>query len=581
MSSPASLEAIRHSLAHLLAAAVSKRFSDVRLGIGPVIENGFYYDFLLPHQIVPEDLSKLEEDMRALIKQNLPFTREMADVSTARRSFADQPFKLELIHDLEEAGEKISLYHTGDAFTDLCAGGHVETTDAIPLDAFRLTKIAGAYWKGNEENTMLTRVYGVAFNMKRELDAYLAMLEEAERRDHKKLGIELDLFAFSPLVGGGLPLFTPRGTFIREALTDFVQSLQTPRGYERVSIPHITKRALYETSGHWQKFKDELFKIITREGHEFAMKPMNCPHHTQIYASRKRSYRDLPIRYSEVTMVYRDEQSGELSGLSRVRSITQDDGHVFCRMNQVTAEAFSIWDIIDEFYAAFRMPLTVRFSRHDPAHMEKYLGTPEVWKAAEEQLLALIKERGVAYIDGPGEAAMYGPKIDFIAKDSLGREWQLATIQLDFNLPERFHLAYVNEEGIDEQVVMIHRAILGSIERFLSILIEHYAGDFPLWLSPVQVRILPIGAAHEEYAELVRKRCIKLGIRAEVAASGETLGKRIRAAELGKIPYIAVVGDKELEGNLIGLRARHQEKTETISLDETVQRLEAEIAERK
>ncbi len=575
------IENIRHSLAHLLAASVLDTFPGTQLGIGPVTRDGFYYDFLVPQPLKPEDLPKLEKGMKDFVKKDLSFSHEVISAEEARKIFQDQPLKLELIADLEKSGEKIGIERTGDGFVDLCKGGHVSRAGEIPSDAFHLTKIAGAYWKGNEENTMLTRIYGVAFSKEEELKQYLAMLEEAEKRDHKKLGIELDLFAFSPLVGSGLPLFTPRGTIIREELTDFVQSLQIPRGYKRVTIPHITKRALYETSGHWQKFEDGLFKITTREGHEFAMKPMNCPHHTQIYASQKRSYRDLPIRYSEVTMVYRDEQSGELSGLSRVRSITQDDGHVFCRMDQIEEEAGAIWDIIDDFYSVFNMPLTIRFSRHDPDQMDKYLGTSAIWDAAEKKLLTIIKKRGVDYIDGPGEAALYGPKIDFIAKDSLGREWQLATIQLDFNLPERFDLTYVNEKGKDERAVMLHRAILGSIERFLSILIEHYAGDFPLWLSPVQVQVLPIGEQHQAYAEKILEELENAEIRTEVVSSGETLGKRIREAEIKKIPYLVIVGDKEEKDGLVGLRARHSEKTETLSSQDLLEQLLEEIARRK
>ncbi len=575
------IENIRHSLAHLLAASVLDMFPGTQLGIGPVTQDGFYYDFLVPQPLKPEDLPKLEKKMRDFMKKNLSFSHEIISTEEARKIFQDQPLKLELIADLEKSGEAIGIERTGDGFIDLCKGEHISRAGEIPSDAFHLTKIAGAYWKGNEENTMLTRIYGVAFSKEEELKQYLTMLEEAEKRDHKKLGVELDLFTFSPLVGSGLPLFTPRGTIMREELTDFVQSLQIPRGYKRVTIPHITKRALYETSGHWQKFEDELFKITTREGHEFAMKPMNCPHHTQIYASRKRSYRDLPIRYSEVTMVYRDEQSGELSGLSRVRSITQDDGHVFCRMDQIEEEAGAIWDIIDDFYSVFNMPLTIRFSRHDPDQMDKYLGTPAIWDAAEKKLLTIIKKRGVDYIDGPGEAALYGPKIDFIAKDSLGREWQLATIQLDFNLPERFDLTYVNEKGKDERAVMLHRAILGSIERFLSILIEHYAGDFPLWLSPEQVQILPIGEQHQAYAEKILKELENTGIRTEIVSSGETLGKRIREAEIKKIPYLIIVGDKEEKDGLVGLRARHSEKTETLPPQDLLERFLEEISRRK
>lgn len=550
------LDEIRHSLAHLLAAAVLKKFPDAKLGIGPTIENGFYYDFLIPQGLTPEDLKEFEQEMKAMIRMNLLFKGEKVEKEMARKYFKKQPFKLDLIKEFAKEGKQLTVYHTGSVFFDLCRGGHIKNTKEIDPDSFTLTKIAGAYWKGDEKKPQLQRVYGLAFTTKEELEAHLHMLSEAERRDHKKLGPQLDLFTFSELVGSGLPLFTPRGTVIREKLEEFVQSLQIPMGYERVRIPHITKKDLYETSGHWQKFKDELFKVTSREGHEFALKPMNCPHHTQIYASRKRTYRELPIRYSEVTAVYRDEQSGELGGLSRVRMITQDDAHIFCRMNHIEEEVLKVWDIIDAFYTTFNMPLTVRFSRHDPKQFSKYLGTPAIWKKAETQLKAVIKKRGVTYIDGLGEAAMYGPKIDFIAKDSLGREWQLATIQLDFNLPERFNLSCVNEKGKDERVVMIHRAILGSVERFMAVLIEHYAGAFPVWLAPTQVAILPVSEKQREYADSIAAQLRERNIRVSLVDSNDTLGKRIRETEQQKTPYILVVGDKEKESNSVSVR-RH------------------------
>lgn len=586
----AKIEDIRHSLAHLLATATLKKFPKTKLGIGPVIENGFYYDFLLPHPITPDDINDLEKSIKELIKMNLSFSGKKVGSTEAKKIFKNQPFKLDLIKDFVKESKTLTIYKIlrqssgpsagEEIFTDLCRGGHIENTSEIDVDSFKLDKISGAYWKGDQKNQQLTRIYGLAFETKQELEKYLAMRAEAEKRDHKKLGAEMDLFVFSDLVGSGLPLFTPHGTIIREELENFVQSLQTPMGYERVRIPHITKRALYEISGHWEKFKEDLFVIKTREGHEFAMKPMNCPHHTQIYASRKRSYRELPIRYSEVTAVYRDEQSGELSGLSRVRVITQDDAHVFCRMNQIEEEAFKVWDIVDKFYAPFEMPLTVRFSRHDPEKMENYLGTSAIWKNAEEQLLKLIKKRGVEFIDGLGEAAMYGPKIDFIAKDSLGRDWQLATIQLDFNLPERFDLTCVNEKGKPERIVMIHRAVLGSVERFMAILIEHFAGNFPLWLSPIQVRVIPISEKQEKYAKKLLNELKNQNIRADMAPN-EALGKNIRSAELEKIPYVAVVGDKEIENKTISVKKRHEKNNVNISLENLIQKLKSEIEEKK
>ena len=574
------LENIRHSLAHILAAAVLRKFPDAKLGIGPTIEHGFYYDFLLPQGLTEDDLRGFEKEMRKTITGQALFKGEKVTPEEAKKRFRKQPFKLELIKEFAKDGKQLTIYHTGEYFSDLCRGGHVKNTKEIDPESFTLTKIAGAYWKGDEKKPQLQRIYGLAFETKTELDAHLNMLSEAERRDHKKLGPQLDLFVFSDLIGSGLPLFTPRGTVIREELENFVQALQIPMGYDRVRIPHITKKDLYETSGHWQKFKDELFKVTTREGHEFAIKPMNCPHHTQIYGSRKRTYRELPIRYSEVTAVYRDEQSGELSGLSRVRMITQDDAHIFCRVSHIEEETMKVWDIIDTFYKTFNMPLTIRFSRHDPAQFSKYLGTPALWKKAESQLKDVIKKRDVDFIDGLGEAAMYGPKIDFIAKDSLGREWQLATIQLDFNLPERFDLSCVNEKGKDERIVMIHRAILGSVERFMAVLIEHYAGAFPLWLAPTQIAILPVSEKQRDYAHHVAQELKAKEVRVNVDDSNETLGKRIRTNEQLKTPYILVVGEKEKESNTIAVRKRGVGDEGLMAVEVFIDRIVKEIKTR-
>ncbi len=560
------IEHIRHSLAHLLAGAVQKKYPKVKLGIGPTIENGFYYDFFLPKGVTlgEQDFSWIQEEMRKMISSALPFSGKKTTSPAAKKIFKDQPFKVELIDEFRKAKKPITIYYTGGSrikdqgsivFMDLCKGGHVKNTREIPADAFRLTKVAGAYWRGDEKNKMLTRVYGVAFETKKELDEYLKMLEEAEKRDHKKLGRELDLFVFSDLVGPGLPLFTPKGTLLRVLLDNFVWQLREKRGYARVEIPHITKKELYETSGHWEKFKDELFRIKTREGHEFAMKPMNCPHHTQIYARRAWSYRELPQRYASTTMCYRDEQTGELSGLSRVRAFAQDDAHVFCRFSQAKDEFLKIWDIVHEFYGAFGFNLRVRRSTHDPKHQEKYLGDKKKWRVAEDMLLEILREKQAEYFDGIGEAAFYGPKLDFMARDSLGREWQVATIQLDMNMPERFELSCADETGKPERIVMIHAAIMGSIERFLSILIEHYAGAFPLWLSPLQVAVLPVGERFSGYALDVLKELRAIGARAEVFGD-DSLGKRIREAELQKIPYVLIVGEKEEAAKSVSVRRR-------------------------
>ena len=580
------IEGIRHSLAHILAAAVLKKFPKAKLGVGPVIENGFYYDFKLPRPLTPEDLKELEATMREWTNAKLPFTGKKLTPASAKKLFKDQPFKLELIKDFAKDKKPLTAYITGKEksdhyFVDLCRGGHVKNTSEINPVAFKLDKIAGAYWRGDEKRPQMQRIYGLAFETKKELDDYLTMMEEAKRRDHKKLGVDLDLFTFSDLVGAGLPLWTPKGTLVRNLLDNFVWELRQKAGYEQVDIPHITKKDLYERSGHWEKFKDDLFKITTREGHLFAMKPMNCPHHTQIYARRLWSYRELPQRYANTTKVYRDEQTGELSGLSRVRAITQDDAHVFCRLSQVKDEFVKIWDIIETFYGAFGFKLRIRISTHDPKHPEKFLGDKKKWQFAESTLREIAASKNAELMEGLGEAAFYGPKLDFMAKDSLGRDWQVATIQLDVNMPERFNLFCINEEGREERIVMIHAAIMGSIERFLSVIIEHLAGDFPVWLAPVQARIIPIADRHLEYAKQTSAELKKDGLRVDIASSGETLGKNIRAAELEKIPYILVVGDKEIESKLVNVRARHQKESMTMSPMKFIEKVKQEVQEKK
>ncbi len=551
-----SLDAIRHSLAHLLAAAVLKEFPDAKLAIGPTIENGFYYDFELPRSLTPEDLKTFEKTMKKLASGNLPFTGEEVTPAEAKKMFAKQPFKLELIKEFSEGGQKLTVYRTGDVFMDLCRGGHVLNTKEIPADAFKLVKIAGAYWRGDEKNPMLQRIYGLAFASKKELEDYEKLVEEAKKRDHKVLGPMLDLFTFSDLVGSGLPLWTPKGTILRNLLDDFVWELRKKRGYVQVDIPHITKKELYQKSGHWDKYKDDLFKITTREGREYAMKPMNCPHHTQIYLRRPWSYRELPQRYASTTKVYRDEQSGELAGLTRVLAITQDDAHVFCRESQMKAEFMAIWDIVQEFYGAFGFTLRVRLSLHDPAHPEKYLGDAKRWKKAEDMLREIAHEKKADTFDGIGEANFYGPKLDFMAKDAIGREHQVATIQLDMNLPERFDLTCVNEKGEKERIVMLHAAIMGSLERFMAVAIEHFAGWFPVWCAPVQAVVVPVSEKFSAYGKKVFEELTAAGVRAELSEANESLGKRIREAELVKVPYVLVVGEKEEGAGTVAVRRK-------------------------
>lgn len=604
------LHNIRHSLAHILASAVTEMFPKAQLGVGPVIENGFYYDFLLPRPLTPEDMKVLEKRMRALVQSKLDFERIDQSTTEAKEFFskANQPFKVELISDIEKYGttkadeilaseklqvtsdkiastglETVSLYKTGK-FIDLCRGGHVENTCQIKTDAFKLSKTAGAYWRGDEKNKMLTRVYGLAFETKEELDTYLNMLAEAEKRDHKKVGVALDLFVFSDLVGPGLPLWTPKGTLVRNLLDEYVWELRKKIGYEKVEIPHITKKELYETSGHWEKFKTELFNITTREGHVFAMKPMNCPHHTQIYARKQFSYRQLPQRYSNSTTCYRDEQSGELSGLSRVRAFTQDDAHVFCRFSQVKQELGAIWDkIVEPFYKSFGFNLKLRLSLHDPAHPEKYLGGKDKWAEAEKVLRDLARERKIDFFEGVGEAAFYGPKLDFMATDSIGRQWQVATIQLDMNQPERFDLYCIDEQGQHERVVMIHAAIMGSIDRFMSILIEHTAGAFPLWLSPVQFAILPISKKQNVYAKKVMKEMLAINpeLRIELDDRDESVGKKIREASIQKIHYQIILGEKEMKSKKIAIRTREGKDLGTVALKKFIEKINLQIEKKR
>jgi threonyl-tRNA synthetase len=574
------IEHIRHTLAHLLAAAVAQLYPDAKPTIGPSIDNGFYYDFDFGSKTPSEnDLPKIEKVMRKLLPSWKEFEHREVSAKDARATFAKNEYKTELIDELEKAGEKITFYKSG-AFEDLCRGGHVEHPNKdIAADSFKLDRIAGAYWRGDEKNKMLTRIYGLAFPSKADLDAYLAQREEAKKRDHRKIGHEMDLFLTSELVGQGLPLWTPRGTIFRLALDAYVWELREEHGYQRVTIPHLTKKDLYEKSGHWAKFTNELFRITTREGKEYAVKPMNCPHHAQIFARKPHSYREMPQRYAETTMVYRDEQSGELGGLTRVLSITQDDSHVFCRMNQVRDEFFKIWDIIDRFYGTFGFKLRVRLSFHDPKAMEKYLGTPEIWKNAEDALLSIAKERNADYVEAVGEAAMYGPKLDFMATDSMGREHQVATIQLDMNQPERFDLTCTNEQGEKERIVMIHCAVMGSIERFSAVLIEHLAGIFPVWLSPVQVSVLPISEKHAAYADGILATLRAGGVRADLSEASDSLGKRIRAVKLAKTPYYIVVGDQEMTDKTVTVEDRQGSK-KTEALEPFLAKLQRDIASR-
>jgi threonyl-tRNA synthetase len=574
MSEQNNLDNLRHSASHLLAAAVLELYPGAKPTLGPPIEDGFYYDFD-NLKISENDLPRIEEKMRDVVKSWKGFKKIEKSPDEAKKQFAGNQYKAELIDEHSGKGEKITLFKSGD-FIDLCRGGHIENPSK-QLKHFKLLSVAGAYWRGDEKNPMLTRIYGTAFPTEKELKDYLTMRSEAEKRDHKKLGKQLDLFLFSDLVGAGLPLWTAKGTMIRHLLDDFVWQLRKEKGYSRVEIPHITKKELYIKSGHWDKFSNELFHIKTREGHEFVMKPMNCPHHIQIYDSRPRSYKELPQRYANTTMVYRDEQTGELSGLARVRSITQDDAHVFCRYSQIKDEMLAIWDIVDKFYKPFGFDLKVRLSLHDKDNFQNYIGSYEDWEKSEDVLRDIAKDKKVDSYEAPGEAAFYGPKIDFMAKDSLGREWQVATIQLDMNMPDRFNLSCINEKGESERITMIHAAIMGAIERFMAIIIEHFAGAFPVWLSPVQVKVLPITDRNLKYSqELVQKLQME-DVRVELDDRSETLSSKIRDAQNEKVPYMLVVGDKEEKDNKVAVRLRTEKDLGQMGLDKFIELIHENI----
>ncbi|HMS92562.1 MAG TPA: threonine--tRNA ligase [Candidatus Saccharibacteria bacterium] len=581
---------IRHSLAHILAAVVQNKHPEAKLGVGPVVENGFYYDMLLNEPLKLDELKSIESGMRKIISSGTDFVREEWAIDDAIEYFSKkgQVYKVELLKDLKQKGttslkdagdsdlvegngdiEKVTVYKTGE-FVDLCKGPHVSNTAELAKIGFKLTKIAGAYWRGNEENDQLQRIYGVAFTTESELSKFLSMLEEAEKRDHRKLGKELDLFTFSDLVGPGLPMYTPRGTVLIEELKAVLKDLGTKYNMQQVSIPHLAKIELYNTSGHAEKFEDELFMVQSHYKQEFVLKPVNCPHHTQIYASRPRSYRDLPIRYVEQTMQYRDEKPGELGGLQRTRGFTVDDGHTFCTLDQIEQEVEMIIEIISGFYQSLGLwgNHWVSLSVRDSKTPDKYIGDDKDWEQSEFILDKLAKSKGLNAKRMDGEAALYGPKLDFMFKDALGRETQLATVQLDFATPKRFELVYTDQEGSEVNPIMIHRAIFGSFERFIMILIEHFAGAFPLWLAPEQVRVIPVSEKYSDYANGVGFKLKESNIRVVIDNSPESLGKRIRNAEVMKVPYILVVGEKEASSNTVAVRKYQKGDLGSSSIDD-------------
>jgi threonyl-tRNA synthetase len=573
------LQAMRHSLAHIMASAIQKLWPEAKFGVGPVVENGFYYDIDLGDDIISEDQFPLiEKEMKSIIKDDQKFilSHKTIDEALEWAKQSNQPYKLELLNDLKRSGTtlvkdldlnelgvaaegsskvyKVSFYQNGD-FTDLCRGPHLKSTGKV--GAFKLNKVAGAYWRGKDTNPQMQRLYGLAFKTDQELDDYLEQQEDAKKYDHRKLGQELDLFLISPLVGTGLPLFTPRGTVLRDELNRYSQLLRKKIGYQNVWTPHIAKKELYEVSGHWAKFGDEWLTVKSKESHDdLVMKPMNCPHHQQIYASNPRSYRDLPIKYMETTTDYRDEKAGELLGLSRVRSITQDDSHMFCTPDQINESLELLVSVVKEFYKTMGMEIKARLSFRDDS--DNYLGDIELWNRAEGILEKVAKESGLEYFVAKGEAAFYGPKIDFMTKDVLGRDLQLATPQLDFVQPERFGLKYTDEDGSEKTPVMIHFALMGSIERFIAVYIEHTKGKFPVWLAPEQIRIITVNQESKtvKFANDILNKANELNLRVIVDNSNESVGKKIRQAEIYKVPYSVVIGDKEIESGKISPRIR-------------------------
>ncbi len=566
------LERMRHSASHVMAEAVQSIFPEAKFGIGPPIEDGFYYDFDLPRPLTPDDLPDIEDKMREIIKANQPFIRREVTKEEARKLFSAQPYKLELIEELPD--DKLSLYQQG-AFLDLCRGPHLNSTGEIK--AFKLLNIAGAYWRGDERRPMLQRIYGVAFDTQEALEEHLKRLEEAARRDHRKLGKELDLFSIQDEFGPGLVLWHPKGAIIRRQIEDFWKDEHAKRGYELVYTPHLARIDLWRTSGHLEFYQDYLYSPMDVEGQKYILKPMNCLGHILIYKTKLRSYRELPIRYAELGTVYRYERSGVLHGLSRVRGFTQDDAHIFCRPDQLEEEVISVLELalfmIDTFgFSNYQLLLSTR--------PEKYAGTVEAWDEATDILRRALERSGLKYDIDPGEGVFYGPKIDIKFESALGKAWQGPTIQVDFNLPSRFDVTYIGEDGKEHTVVMVHRTVLGSMERFLATLLEHYGGAFPVWLAPVQVRVIPVADRHLEYADKLETELKNAGIRAEVDRRAERINQKIRQAQLEKVPYMLVVGDKEVASSTVSLRLRSGEQLASLSLERFKEAAKKAIASR-
>ena len=577
------LKKIRHTTSHVMAMAVQKLFPKTQVTIGPWIENGFYYDFDAPESFTQADLKAIKKEMAKIIKRDLPIIREEVSREEAKRRIQEikESYKLEILEDLEDP---ITIYHLGEDWWDLCAGPHIESTKQINPKAIELETVAGAYWRGDETKAQLQRIYGTAWETPEQLIEYKRRKEEALKRNHRKLGKELGLFIFSDLVGPGLPLWTPKGTMLKNSLKDFLQQEQLKRGYLPVDTPHIARIDLFKTSGHWQKYKEDMFPMMAEDEQAealeqgFVLKPMNCPFHIQIYKNELRSYRELPIRLAEFGTVYRYEKSGELGGLTRVRGFTQDDSHLFVTPEQLDAEFLSVVDLTLFVFKNLQLEnFKARLSFRDPT-LDKYIGSDEAWEKAESAIRQAVEKMGMDHFEGIGEAAFYGPKLDFIFQDALEREWQLGTVQVDYNLPERFDLEYVAEDGKRKRPVMIHRAPFGSLERLIGILIEEYAGDFPLWLAPTQIKLLPVNSQFLPFAQKVAEQMRQVGIRSEVDISNERLGKLIRNAEKAKIPVMSVVGAKEVESNSLSIRTRSAGELGSISVMEVIQKMTKAIA---
>ena len=565
---------MRHSAAHVMAEAVLEMFPDGKFAIGPAIEHGFYYDFELPRPLTTDDLGVIEERMQRTIKANDEFVHSEIARDEARHLFAEQPYKLELIEGIED--DHVSLYQHG-AFTDLCEGPHVERTGQV--GAFKLTNVAGAYWRGDEHQPMLQRIYGVLFETPEALEEHLALLEEAQRRDHRRLGRELELFTTHELIGAGLPLWLPKGATVRRLLEEFITELERQAGYEHVYTPHLAKKELYERSGHWDHFKDDMFPPMQLEHEEMVLRPMNCPHHILIYASKLRSYRELPVRLAELGTMYRYERSGVVAGLSRVRAMTLNDAHIFCTVDQVKAEFSNVMRLVERAYATLGIrEYAYQLSLRDPADKEKYAPDDEMWETAEQILREAMDALGLPYTEAVGEAAFYGPKLDIQFRDTLGREETYSTVQIDFHLPNQFDLTYIGEDGAEHRPVIIHRGVISTMERMMAYLIELYAGAFPLWLAPIQAIVIPIADRHLEYADKVVAELRSQGLRAEVDGRGERMQAKIRDAQLQKIPYMLVVGDREQEADTVAVRQRDGSDLGALPLFQLIDRLKDEVA---